>query len=114
MVQIPCAEKGRICPLHKRDMSVVCHKCPLWIHIRGKNPQSEEQIDTWNCSLAFLPALLLENAQQSRQTGAAVESLRNVVAKTGDLVMAAVQGSMVTRPLNGPERIVEIGPFKTE
>jgi hypothetical protein len=77
MAQIPQADKGKICPLHKQDMSKVCHKCPLWVHIRGKNPQSEDSVDFWNCSLAWLPTLLIENSQMQRQTGAAVESFRN-------------------------------------
>jgi hypothetical protein len=77
MPQPPHADKGKVCPLHKRDMSLVCHKCPLWVQIHGKHPQGEEIIDHWNCSLAFLPMLLIENSQMQRQTGAAVESFRN-------------------------------------
>jgi hypothetical protein len=45
--------------------------------VRGKNPQSEEMIDEWRCAIALLPMLLVENAQMSRQTGAAMESFRN-------------------------------------
>lgn len=79
MVQIPHADEGTICPLHKEDMSKVCHKCPWWTRLVGKNPQSEEFIDDWRCAVAILPTLLIENAQMSRQTGAAVETLRNGV-----------------------------------
>lgn len=60
-------------------MAEVCHTCPLWTQVRGKHPQSNEEIDRWDCSLAWLPMLLVENAQQSRQTGAAVDSFRNAV-----------------------------------
>ena len=81
MPQIPHADEGFICPLHKEDMSKVCHKCPLWTRVIGKNPQSEEMIDNWNCAIALLPMLLIENAQMSRQTGAAVESFRNGVVQ---------------------------------
>jgi hypothetical protein len=77
MVKIPRADEGAICPLHKVDTSEVCHKCPWWTRVIGKNPQSEELIDDWRCAIAMLPMLLIENAQQSRQTGAAVETLRN-------------------------------------
>ncbi|MBO4228384.1 hypothetical protein [Bradyrhizobium neotropicale] len=87
MVKIPHADEGTICPLHKVDCSTVCHKCPWWTLIRGKNPQSEEMIDDWRCAVAMLPMLLIENAQQSRQTGAAVESFRNGVVEG---VMTAV------------------------
>ena len=46
MAQAPHADKGMICPLHKQDMSKVCHKCPLWVQVRGKNPQSNAEIDS--------------------------------------------------------------------
>ncbi len=77
MVKIPHADKGSICPLYQKDTSEVCHTCPWWTRVIGKNPQSEEMIDDWRCAVALLPMLLIENAQQSRQTGAAVETLRN-------------------------------------
>jgi hypothetical protein len=77
MVKIPHADEGPICPLHKEDMSKVCHKCPWWTRVVGKNPQSEEIMDDWRCAVALLPILLIENAQTQRQTGAAVESFRN-------------------------------------
>jgi hypothetical protein len=81
MAQIPHANKGLICPLHKQDMSKVCHKCPLWTQVRGKNPQNGEDIDHWNCAIAWLPMMLVENSQMQRQTGAAVESFRNEMVK---------------------------------
>lgn len=77
MVKIPHADPGIICPLHKKDVSNVCHKCPWWTRVVGKNPQSEEMIDDWRCAVALLPMLLIENSQRSHQTVAAVESLRN-------------------------------------
>jgi hypothetical protein len=76
-VEPPRAIKGRTCPFLKKDMSTVCHKCPLWIKVVGKDPQSDATIDQWNCAFAFLPVLLVENSQMQRQTGAAVESARN-------------------------------------
>ena len=78
-VQVPHANEGTICPLHKQDVSEVCHKCPWWTRLIGKNPQSEEMMDGWQCAIAMLPMLLVENAQVSRQTGAAVETFRNGV-----------------------------------
>lgn len=78
---------GMVCPLHRKDMSKVCHKCPLWVHVQGKDPQSKNTIDHWNCSLAWLPTLLIENAQMSRQTGAAVESFRNETIRQNDAAM---------------------------
>ena len=76
-MQIPHADKGLICPLHRLDVSKVCHKCPWWTKIMGKNPQTEEMLDRWQCAIAVLPMLLVENAQRQHQTGAAIESFRN-------------------------------------
>ena len=91
MVKIPRADEGSICPLHKIDSSEVCHKCPWWMRVIGKNPQSEELIDDWRCAVALLPMLLIENAQQSRATGAAVETLRNgLVSGISDAVTGTI------------------------
>lgn len=64
--------------------------CPKYVQIRGKHPQTGESVDSFGCVDNFLPALLIEGAQMSRQTGAAVESLRNVVAENGDKNRAAL------------------------
>lgn len=90
--QIPHAEEGRVCPLHRADMSTVCHKCALWTHVRGANPNTGEDIDRWDCSLAWLPMLLIEGAQQSRQTAASVDSFRNEMMKANDLHVRILAG----------------------
>jgi hypothetical protein len=80
-MKIPHADVGFICPLHKVDTSTVCHKCPWWTRVIGKNPQSEETIDDWRCAIALLPMLLIEGAQQTRQAGAAIETMRNGIVE---------------------------------
>jgi hypothetical protein len=45
--------------------------------------------------MAWLPMLLIENSQQQRQTGAAVESFRNEMVKaneTGQQMLIAASG----------------------
>lgn len=81
MAQIPRGPESLICPLHKKSMETVCHKCPWWTQVRGRNPNTGEEVDRWDCSLAFLPMLLVENSQQSRQAGAATESMRNELVR---------------------------------
>lgn len=66
-----------------RDI-VTSYTCPKFVNIRGRDPQSGAEQDRWGCVDAFLPLLLIENAQMSRQTGAAVESFRNEVAKSSE------------------------------
>jgi hypothetical protein len=93
-MKVPHADEGLVCPLHKVDMSTVCHKCPWWTMVRGKNPQTEEMIDDWRCAVALLPMLLVEGAQMSRQTGAAVESFRNEMVKANMGVLYDVANSI--------------------
>ena len=59
-------------------------ECAWFMKIRGKDPQSEKEIDEWGCSMAWLPVLMIENSQQQRQTGAAVESFRNEIVKANE------------------------------
>ena len=77
----PRAKGEMKCPLWQKKMSLVCHTCEWWTHIRGKHPQGEELVDHWGCAIAFLPMLMIENSQQQRSTGAAVESFRNEMVK---------------------------------
>jgi hypothetical protein len=85
MTQIPHAEPGFICPLHKVDMELVCHKCAWWTKVVGKHPQTGENVDQWQCAIATLPMLLVQNAQQTRQAGAVMQAFRN------DVVQGAAQ-----------------------
>ena len=45
------------------------------------NPNTGEDLDEWGCAVAWLPILMIENSQQQRSTGAAVESFRNEMVK---------------------------------
>jgi hypothetical protein len=54
------------------------------MHIAGLDPNTGEQIDHWGCSVSWMPMLLIENSQQQRSTGAAVESFRNEMMKSNE------------------------------
>jgi len=56
--------------------------CAWFMKITGTDPNTGKDTEEWGCAMAWLPVLLLENAQQSRQTGAAVESFRNEMVKS--------------------------------
>jgi hypothetical protein len=83
--QVPRGPADLDCPFWQEPMAEVCHKCPLWIRIVGKNPQSEEHIERWSCAFAELPILAVENSQQQRGTQAAVESFRNEMVKANHI-----------------------------
>jgi hypothetical protein len=64
------------CPLNNFDP---CRQfdCAWFTQLRGHDPNTGKEIDEWGCAIAWMPVLMIENSQQQRQTGAAVESFRN-------------------------------------
>lgn len=71
-------ESKNLCPLNGFNE---CRKldCAWFIQLRGSNPNTGEDVDEWGCAMAWQPILAVENSQMQRQTGAAVESLRNEI-----------------------------------
>jgi hypothetical protein len=70
-------------------------ECAWFLKIAGKNPNTGEDIEDWGCSMAWLPILTIENSQQQRSTGAAVESFRNEMVRNnevGQRVLLAAAG----------------------
>lgn len=81
---------GSFCPLIQDDCKGIA--CSWFTHLRGHNPNTGQEVDEWGCSITWLPMLLIENSQQQRQTGAAVESFRNemvVANQTGQQLLIA-------------------------
>jgi|TARA_Y100000034_G_C6854307_1_gene387969 hypothetical protein len=68
------------CPLIKKKCKE--HGCKFFMQVIGKNPQTGQEVNQWDCAITWLPTLLIEGSQQTRQAGAAIESFRNEVVKT--------------------------------
>jgi hypothetical protein len=80
--------------------------CAWFMKIRGKNPNTGEDVDEYGCSMAWLPVLMIENSQQQRSTGAAVESFRNEMVKANE---KSQQDLLASVQQNNPEmRILEV------
>ena len=72
-------------------------ECAWFIKVVGKNPNTGADVDEWGCAMAWMPILAIENSQQQRQTGAAVESFRNEMVKAnevGQRVLLATAGAL--------------------
>lgn len=50
----------------------------------GRDANTGNQVDHFDCAVTWLPVLLIENAAMTRQTAAATESFRNEVVKRQD------------------------------
>ena len=105
MPLIPRGPENLHCPFWHKPMSECCHICPLWTQLRGVDPQTGEPIpDEWNCAIGHMPKLLVENSQMSRQTGAAVESLRNRVKEFTNIFRTALGHPAETRLIDDQEK----------
>ena len=74
----PCVEDGAI-------VNGELVACRFWVTVQGQHPQTGEITNHKDCSFAWMPVLMIENSQQQRQTGAAVESFRNEMVKANDV-----------------------------
>lgn len=68
--------------------------CAWFMKVRGANPNTGEEIDDYGCSIAWMPVLMIENSQQQRQTGAAVESFRNEMVKANDVSQQVLRATI--------------------
>lgn len=81
-------ENGKFCPLIKKDC--VGLQCTWMIQLRGNHPQTGEPVDEWDCSIKWLPMLLIENAKEVRQGAAATESFRNEMVRANEAMQTTV------------------------
>lgn len=72
------------CPLGGRCEEIRDNKqyrCAWYTKLVGKDPQSNKEIDEWACAMAWMPVMMVENAQRVRGMTAATESFRNESVK---------------------------------
>lgn len=82
---------GTFCPLLQKNC--IENKCAWFCKLAGTNKNTGEAIEDWGCAVAWLPMLLIENANETRQAAAATESLRNAAITSEDATrMAMLQG----------------------
>lgn len=67
----------KICPLMKGPC--LEHGCHFYVHLTGLNPQTGLAQDEWNCAIAWLPMLLIENANETRKNSASVDKVANEI-----------------------------------
>jgi len=84
-------ESGIYCPLIKKEC--IQTKCAWFTQVRGTHPQTGQEVDEWGCAISWMPVLLIENSQQQRQTGAAVEDFRNQMIDSNDRTLQLMLGN---------------------
>lgn len=89
------------CPQTGFKRACLEHGCEWYIHVLGKHPQTGNPIDHYGCAIAWIPVLIIESSQETRQAAAAVESFRNGVSETLTTFVERVTGAPVTARLDG-------------
>lgn len=87
--------KKILCPLLKKPC--VKEQCMWYTQLTGSHPQTGQPVNEHGCAMTWLPILLVENSQQQRQTGAAIESFRNeVVNENQALALLSMSASGIS------------------
>ena len=82
------------CPLNNFEQCKEL-ECAWFVQVRGHNPNTGAEVDEWGCSIAWMPVLMIENSQQQRSTGAAVESFRNEMVKANGMLLETATTRLV-------------------
>lgn len=102
-VKCPATAFARSC----REIVAECD-CPKFIPVKFRNPQTGEVVDKWGCADTFIVSVMIEAAQMSAQTGAAIESFRNEVVKGNEAAMAERRQALIDFARMGGPRLVAL------
>ncbi len=69
------------CPLWRSLCSKVCPTCKWQTQIRGKNPNTGQDIDRWDCAIPFQLLIGIEISKNALNGAAATDNLRNQSAE---------------------------------
>jgi len=94
-----------VCPLGCKCEEVTKNKlgehqlirCKWYQHITGRNPQTGELVDEWDCVFVWSNILRIEQTQKLHSSVAAIESFRNEVAGGIKSVIALAASSKAAK-----------------
>ena len=85
--------KKLLCPLIKKKC--VEHECAWSCNIKGRNPQTGEDVDRWSCVVNSIPILQIEQSQASRANQSATVEVREKIAQLSQLTAASIMENSV-------------------
>lgn len=101
-IKCPATGFARSC----REIIAECD-CPKFVNVKGHNPQTGADVDRFGCVDSFLPLLLIEGAQMSRQVAGAVESFRNEVVGASEAARQVKRDALIAFAREGvPPKLV--------
>lgn len=111
-----CPLNGKLCLEGKRedfprDQVDNVLTCRWWVHLFGKDPQTEKILDQFDCSIAWLPITTTETSQMTNQNSASVDKVANEIQEIGGKIRASF-GDMVNAFLHLAETNRQLLDFK--
>lgn len=76
--------------------------CRQWVHMYGKDPQSDKMIDRFECSFVWLTVTTIEGSQMTRQLTATLDAHRSEMSSNfGQVAKAVSEGlhKVASRPI---------------
>jgi hypothetical protein len=101
-------KNGSYCPLIKKDC--IGLQCAWFTRVQGYDTNTGNQVDEYQCAIAWMPMLLIENSGQQRQTGAAVESFRNEMVKSNETSQKVLLASLGFQDSKVQQEAIEVTP----
>lgn len=96
---------GATCETVKHeDNKPVLYRCPWYVQVKGRDSNSGKEIDHWDCAIAWMPTLMINTANETRQGAAATESFRNEMVKQGEQTQKVM---LVAAQISNPEKRLE-------
>lgn len=85
-IRIADCPLGAKCEEAKTDAAGVQYiaRCPWYIEVKGYDANKGAETSNWGCAIAWMPALMINTANETRQGAAATESFRNAMVKQGE------------------------------
>lgn len=59
----------------------VLYRCPWYIKVRGVNNNTGEEYDHWNCAIAWMPTLMVNTGNDTKQNTMVLNEFKNEVIK---------------------------------
>ena len=69
-------------------------ECMFWVHILGHHPQSDAPLDHFDCSVRWLPILMIEGSKETRGAAAAIETFRNEMVVANERLLGERYGRL--------------------
>ena len=92
MTTIAHSTSDLVCPLFQKAMKKVCHTCAWWNSIKGKNVNTGEPLDNWNCAINLFLVMQFEVANQVRHVDGTMQAFRTETSQTNVAALALGMG----------------------